>query len=259
MKLTTLLTASMTIFALSVAGEPLVPEVLPVAKARDSRLLRRDTASITFCTGTGFSGQCNTYQPTTDICYVSFPFCSQTIRSNNSFCLWQTVPDPYVDHLLSSRASSGFVCFLYRGGDCTGCEACVDADGWRDMSSVSVYFSVTYHAVFLTGLPSSLPPSTPSNALFLTRRGVLMRSVATTTELRLKDWECDPYSLILLCSCTSVNGFAPFVTCRSSSRVLFLTNLNELWSSSFSITRHSNIYEITLWTLKQVLEFSRRP
>ena len=50
------------------AGAVLVPEVVPVA--RDNGLLPRVATSITFCTGTDFGGQCNTYTPETDICYV---------------------------------------------------------------------------------------------------------------------------------------------------------------------------------------------
>jgi hypothetical protein len=36
---------------------------------------------------------------------------------------------------------------LYRAEGCTGCEACVDAQGWRNMGSVSIYF-VTYKQYF---------------------------------------------------------------------------------------------------------------
>ena len=82
MKLTTFLATSILFLVPTVAGAVLVPEVVPVA--RDNGLLPRVTTSFTFCTGTDFGGQCNTYALETDVCYVGrFLSCrKQTISSN---------------------------------------------------------------------------------------------------------------------------------------------------------------------------------
>ncbi|KAJ6537000.1 hypothetical protein B0H19DRAFT_1182348 [Mycena capillaripes] len=74
-------------------------------------------ASLTLFTGTGFTGQ------------------SATLISNGECGL--PINQPFISRLLSAKASDGDICFLYKDvNDCSDCAACVDADGFSDMTAV---------------------------------------------------------------------------------------------------------------------------
>lgn len=135
MKFATLIAALLSLATLNV-----VAEVLPVAvKRNEGSLLPRAVAGLTLCTGTNFGGQCQSYSPSTDTCYVSYRS-TPHMPSVLTIFLLKSVPDPYQTDLFSSRTSSGYVCFLYAGDNCGGgCEACVDSQGWGDMGSVSIH------------------------------------------------------------------------------------------------------------------------
>ncbi|PFH47901.1 hypothetical protein AMATHDRAFT_87460 [Amanita thiersii Skay4041] len=87
----------------------------------------RDVASLTFCTGPGFTG-CEEWFINTGDC--------------------APVPEPFNTNLHSARSSSGAVCFLYTDGNCASCETCADAIGWSNMdfSPVQSFKCVTADA-----------------------------------------------------------------------------------------------------------------
>ncbi|EDQ99780.1 ectomycorrhiza-regulated small secreted protein [Laccaria bicolor S238N-H82] len=80
-------------------------------------------SAIILCDGTSRTGNCYAYEAAVGTC--------------------NAVPDHFQTNLFSSFANQGDVCFLYTTDSCTAnnCEACVDYDGWNDMTSFAAVYS----------------------------------------------------------------------------------------------------------------------
>jgi hypothetical protein len=90
------------------------------------------SASLTLFTGTGFTGQSATLTNNGE-CGVGALHISYLFLNPNA----QTINEPFISHLLSAKASAGDICFLYKDANgCSDCGACVDANGFRDMTAV---------------------------------------------------------------------------------------------------------------------------
>ncbi|GLB40119.1 hypothetical protein LshimejAT787_0706290 [Lyophyllum shimeji] len=128
--------------------------IMPRFPGEDTRSLlnRADSAVVTLCTGTNFGGTCTNF----------------TLAVGNC----STIDPPYSANLWSAHSSAGFICFLFRNPTCTGCEACVDAGGWPNMSTFAGVHSMQCK------IPDALACS---NALCTHAGGGPIASSSTTT------------------------------------------------------------------------------
>ncbi|KAF7377017.1 Ectomycorrhiza-regulated small secreted protein [Mycena sanguinolenta] len=89
-----------------------------VARGAGGSLTARADSILTLYTETDFEGT------------------SVTLVGNAGTC-YGPLGEPWVSHLLSAKAASGLVCFLWTNSNgCSNCGACIDDQGFEDMTDV---------------------------------------------------------------------------------------------------------------------------